>query len=452
LRRRPTRSRLFSTRATRPKPTRSPRSTRTNWAAPYSLLAAPADEIKALLDQGNSAEAYALAKKYPNELGSPGFDLYFGIAAIDTGHAGEGVLALERYIANFPGNQSARLELARGYFVLGDDARAREEFDAVLKTDPPAGVQANIQRFMDAIRARESRYQTTTGFYVEAGIGVDSNVNAGVGSPNITLPVFGPVTLLSGVKTGDTFTHLAAGGNVTHPVAPGVALFGSANAELKFNHNDSVFDLASAGIAGGVSYLQDRNLWRATVSHGGLWVENDRFRSVTAIAGEVHHQLDELQMVNGAIQYADLDHPGANSVRDAQFYNLGVGYRRAFVGSFQPLLSVSLNYGEEDNRRGRPDLGRNLFGGRIGLAVTPAPKWALTVGGTYQESKYDGADPLLGVVRKDTYYGLDLTASYAITRNWSVRGEYQYIQNDSNVALFEYDRNLFAVKLRYEFK
>jgi len=56
------------------------------------------------------------------------------------------------------------------------------------------------------------------------------------------------------------------------------------------------------------------------------------------------------------------------------------------------------------------------------------------------------------VVRKDTYYGLDLTASYAITRNWSVRGEYQYIQNDSNVALFEYDRNLFAVKLRYEFK
>src|SRR3990172_1342356 len=109
-------------------------------AAPYSLLAAPADEIKALLDQGNSAEAYALAKKYPNELGSPGFDLYFGIAAIDTGHAGEGVLALERYIANFPANQSARLELARGYFVLGDDARAREEFDAVRKTNPPADV------------------------------------------------------------------------------------------------------------------------------------------------------------------------------------------------------------------------------------------------------------------------------------------------------------------------
>lgn len=421
-------------------------------AAPFTLLAAPVDEVKALLDQGKAAEAYALAKKYPNELGSPGFDLYFGIAAIDTGHAGEGVLALERYIANFPNNQAARLELARGYFVLGDDARAREEFDAVLKTGPPATVQANIERFMDAIRSRESRYQTTAGFYVEAGFGNDSNVNAGAGSPNVILPVFGPVTLLSGVQTGDTFMHYAAGGNVSYPIAPGVALFGSANAELKVNQTDSAFDQGNFGVAGGVSYLQDKNLWRATLSYGDLLVENDRFRSVTGLAGEVHHQLDELQMVNGVIQYADFDYAGANSVRDAHFHALGIGYRKAFVGTYQPLLSVSLNYGVEDNRRGRPDFGRNLYGGRVALAVTPAPRWALAVSGAYQVSRYDGPDILFGVVRKDTYYGVDVTASYAVTRNWSVRGEYQHVNNDSNLALYEYDRNLFAVKLRYEFK
>src|SRR3954470_19677192 len=128
---------------------------------PLAAAAAPADEIKALSEQGKAAEAYALGKKYPEELGNPAFDFFYGVAAIDAGHAGEGVLALERYIANFPDNQAARLELARGYYVLGDDARAREEFDTVLKTNPPVTVQANVQRFMDAIRARESRYQTT---------------------------------------------------------------------------------------------------------------------------------------------------------------------------------------------------------------------------------------------------------------------------------------------------
>src|SRR6185436_16137744 len=79
-------------------------------AFPICAYAAPADDIKALVDQGKAAEAYAFGKKNPDQLGNPAFDFYFGVAAVDAGHAGEGVLALERYIANFPDNQAARLE------------------------------------------------------------------------------------------------------------------------------------------------------------------------------------------------------------------------------------------------------------------------------------------------------------------------------------------------------
>lgn len=421
-------------------------------AIPLAAQAAPADDVKALLDQGRAAEAYALAKKHTDQLGSPVFDFYFGVAAIDSGHAGEGVLALERYLANFPDNQAARLELARGYFVLGDDARAREEFDAVLKTKPPAAVEANVQRFMDAIRARESRYQTTAGFYAEAGVGHDTNVNGGVGSPTITLPGFGTVTLLTGVKTGDNFTALALGGNISHPVAPGVAIFGNANADAKLNSHDTAFDQKNIGAAGGLSYITGKNLFRATASYSELHVENDRFRTVAGLTGELNHQLDELQMLSGFVQYAKLEHPGLNEVRDAKLWALGPGYRRAFIGTWQPLLSLSANYGKEHNEKNRPDLGREFYGARAAIALTPAPKWSVSAGATYQESKYDGPDFLLGVVRKDKYFGLDANVGYAFTRNWSLRGEYQYNDNKSNLALYEYDRHLVAVKLRYEFK
>lgn len=414
--------------------------------------AAPADDVKSLLDQGKPAEAYALGKQFPDQLGSPAFDFHFGIAAIDAGHAGEGVLALERYVTNFPDNQAGRLELARGYFVLGDDARAREEFDLVSKANPPPAVQANVQRFMDAIRARESRYQTTAALYAEVGVGYDSNVNGGVGSPNINLPLFGSVTLLSGVKTGDSFGYLAAGGNVTYPVAPGVAVFGAANADLKLNKNDTAFNQGNANLAGGFSYLQEKNLFRVTASYGELEVENDWYRKVMAYTGEVNHQLDELQMISGSLQYGKLTYQGTNDVRNAELYGLGVGYRKAFIGRWQPLLSLSANVGEERNRRGRPDLGRKFFGGRAGIALTPAPKWALSAGLAYQESKYDGRDALLGVVRKDKFYGVDAAMVYAVTREWSVRGEYTYSNNDANLALYEFDRHLVAVKLRYEFK
>ena len=58
-----------------------------------ALYAAPADDVQALLEKGDAKAAYELGRKHRDQLGNPAFDFYFGIAAIDSGNAGEGVLA-----------------------------------------------------------------------------------------------------------------------------------------------------------------------------------------------------------------------------------------------------------------------------------------------------------------------------------------------------------------------
>jgi tetratricopeptide (TPR) repeat protein len=418
-----------------------------------AVLAAPADEIKALVEKGNAAAAYELAKKHPDQLGNPAFDFYFGVAAIDSGRAGEGVLALERYVVNFPGNVQARLELARGYFVLGEYTRAREEFNEVLKTNPPPAVVANIERFFDAIRARESAYRTTAGAFVEFGLGYDSNINGGVGDANIILPNFGLVTITpGGVKIGSRFAQLTGGANIVHPVAPGFAVFGSVSGDLKTHDVHGEFDQGNFGVAGGASYLKDKNLFRGTLSFSQLDVDYNRFRNLAGLAGEWIHQLDELQAVSASLQYAELDYAGNNSVRDARLYGISAGYRRAFIGPWQPQLTVSGAYSQENNRRSRDDLGRDIWGVRAAVGITPAPKWAVSAGATAQYSDYQAEDPLFSTTRRDRYYALDASVSYALTRNLSVRGELLLSKNQSNLALYEYKREVAAVKLRYDFK
>ncbi|HXF65977.1 MAG TPA: outer membrane beta-barrel protein [Burkholderiales bacterium] len=422
-------------------------------ALTQALQAAPADDIKALVEKGDARGAYELGKKHPDQLGNPVFDFYFGIAAIDSGRAGEGVLALERYIINFPDNVQARLELARGYFILGEDARAREEFSEVLKAKPPAAVVANIERYLDAIRARESAYRTTAGAFVELGLGYDSNINGGVSNANVNLPNFGLVTVApGGVKISSSFTQLTGGANVIHPIAPGVAIFGSAAADFKIHNIHQEFDQRNLNVAGGISWLREQDLFRASLSFNTLEVDYNRFRDVTGLTGEWTRQLDELQSVNAFVQYATLDYAGGNNVRDSHLAGAGAGYRRSFIGPWRPLLVLSASYAEEDNRRGRDDLARDIYSIRAAVGVTPAPKWAANAGATYQLSDYRAQDPLFTTTRRDKYYALDASVSYAFTRNLSLRGEVLLSKNESNIALFEYKREVAAVKVRYEFK
>jgi len=135
-----------------------------------AAFAAPVDDLRALVEAGNSAEAYARCATMDVDA-EPRTDLWCGIAAIDVGRAGIGVFALERYVLRYPDDPRGRLELARAYFYAGDAPRARAEFDAVAKEKPPEAVQAGIDRYLDALRVREAQYRPTLFGYVELGGG-----------------------------------------------------------------------------------------------------------------------------------------------------------------------------------------------------------------------------------------------------------------------------------------
>src|SRR6185436_5693957 len=286
-------------------------------------------------------------------------------------------LALERYVLTFPDNVSARLQLARGYFALGEDARARQEFEALRALQPPPDVTAAVDRFLDAIRLREARYTTSGGVYVEVGVGYDSNVNGGVANANIFLPNLGPVIVAqNGTRIHDSFTNLAAGGYVSYPVAPGIALFGNAQADARFNWDgpNSIFDTGNYNLAGGVSVLRDKHLFRFGLNYNELTLDAKHLRGAPGASAEWNYQIDERQALTLGAQYADFRYNDANRPRDAQFYGVVLASRRAFNSAWQTTLFASVNAGTEDSTENREDLVRDLWGGRIGASFTPAAK------------------------------------------------------------------------------
>jgi hypothetical protein len=423
-------------------------------AAAAMAQAAPLDDLRALVEAGRAAEAYATFCTDADVSARPReFDLWCGVAAVDLVRAGEGVLALERYVLEFPNDTRARLELARAYFYAGDNVRAREEFEAVAKEQPPPEVQAGIDRYLAALQAREGRYQTRTGGYIEAGAGYDSNANAGVAQANIGLPVLGPVTVDQiGVRTASGFGWLAAAGRVDHPVAPGWSINGGGYANGTFYAEASEFNLASLGASLGASYQARSNTYTISYAHGEILLEGSRYRWTDGLGFEWRRQISEQTSFALIPQYARLAYSGDNAARDSDLYALSAAYRRVWLLPWQPVLNATVFYGDEHNRENRDDLGRTIYGAAADVTVSPSAFWALNAGLGYVDSRYQAPIPLLDVTRHDRNLTLNLGALYLFDARWSIRAEYQYAHNASNLELFEYSRHVGAVKLRYAFK
>ena len=125
-------------------------------------------------------------------------DLLFSaaMAALGAAHApdlteAERAALLDRSIAVFhallvvqPDLPRVRLELARAFFLKGEDALARNHFRRVLAGNPPAPVVANINRFLAQIRARR-------GWTARFGLALAPDSNIGAGSKQDTIYING---------------------------------------------------------------------------------------------------------------------------------------------------------------------------------------------------------------------------------------------------------------------
>ena len=170
---------------------------------------------------------------------------------------------LDEAITNFhailvrrPDLVRVHLEIARAFYLKREDGLSRKHFEQVLAGKPPAQVAANIQRFLDRIRARR-RWQAWFGL----GIAQDSNLNTASENRTIWLDTpFGRFPFLrdeeSTPKSGYGLA-LWGGGEYEHPLRERLRLRAGANVSAR-EHRQSTFDRHFASVHIGPQWLVDR--------------------------------------------------------------------------------------------------------------------------------------------------------------------------------------------------
>lgn len=431
---------------------------------------APARQLKALVEAEKYQQAYELGRANASSLGDPLFDFYYGVAALNAGAPGEGTLALERYLMHFPDNRSARFHLARGYYIMGEDLRAREEFASLLKDSPNAQADT-LQDYLDAIRVRASRYTPSGSFHAEFAVGRDSNINGGRSPGGVPgLPTLSIAEGKIQAAQSDNFAQLGVGANGIYPVAPGVGLYGGVTAQSRVHaaSNNDQFNYQQFGLQGGLHVLDGRHLYRGGVDLTSVRLYDQNYARVAALVGEWQYQADQFNRwglgaglgtidYEDILLYANLDKSGSpqlsnSKMRDSRLWNLSATWQRNFEHPWAPVWTNRLYWGQENNLRDHPELSKNLWGVKTGVVVKPASRWTLAADLSYQRDVYQDAYMAGMVARDDNVTMLEASASYRLTREVSLSGHVYASDRKSTIGLYETQRNAYWLKLRYDMR
>jgi tetratricopeptide (TPR) repeat protein len=400
-------------------------------------------DAESQIARNDSAAAFALLSPREAELaGNAYYDYLLGVAALDTGRISEAIFSLQRSLAVEPRFSGARLELARAHFEAGNNAQARPLFVALLDESPPAGVRTVLNQYIDAIDAKPAAPSSRFTPYFEVTAGHDSNANGSTSDQQFLGFNLSP----NNVETPSSFGELAAGFNWSVPSSASAAWYMAARASYRHNPDASFVDPSVLSGLTGFTWRRGAFFGRAGID--GYWAlrdgeSNETYAGLNVLLSRgVSDRWDlTLGLRAGAMRFDE-----AIEVLDVDriMYALGASYRFSSLSS----LSIEAVGGQDSEKQAGSPYGNSKAGGRLSLTAPLGSSYLFASIGSLT-SDFDGL--FFGVPREDTQTTalLQLEFRDIFTTGLSIVPRVRYVDNDSDVALYKYDRTEFGLMIRW---
>jgi tetratricopeptide (TPR) repeat protein len=406
-------------------------------------------EAKTLHESGKAREAYALLSDHEAELaGTPDFDYLFGITALDARRPKEAVFALERVVADQPEFLGARMDLARAQLELGQRSQAREQFRYLLTQDPPEETRVVILRYLDSISARDVHLSVRWSALGQFGAGYDSNANGSTSEQAFLGFTLDP----HNVATSSSFGEVSLNGGNVLSFGPTFGILSSLDLMHRANTDASFVDQT-------VSSLSSTAVWLhgAYRFSGGLdgylgWLDgSDHERGVNLNVGAARqfggNYEGAISVRAGSLEYRD----EGLRILDTDRYLAGFSLTRFNLGERGARIGGTLLLGTDDAKHAGSPYGNDRYGLRVFGSMAVRPNTVAYAELSQMSTSYNGS--FFGSNRDDNQFAVTLAADLQDfpARRWTLTPRLRYMKNNSNIALYEYDRFEAVVYIRRGF-
>lgn len=447
----------FSPAAAQPQSMQNQNSVATS--QPYPPLSSLLLKARQQLD--NNRPNVALDMLLPLEgrqAGNASYDYLLGVALLDAGYPGRASLVLERVALSQPDFAGARLELARAYYELGEYGSAEDEFDGLLKLQPPADVRVIIMRYLDAINRESSRYQTQLGGYVQLGSGYDSNANSAADEGEF----LGFQLAEQNREVDSGFFSTAVGITINKPLARDInSAVGSKlqwqnrlDVSHRSNFSAHFVDQSAVSLSSGLAWTaiskDGQNSYGSIGLRFGHAELDSAFNYRSAGLQALHAtQVDVNEFWVTKAQISALRFADDINVRDVNRGVLSMGKDWTSLGRHRLQLTMHGLLGRDQAEELNSPYSRWLYGASADVLVPGGGYANYRLAATVLRSDYRQA--FFGFNRDDTYYSVTTSVEMPnlLARGLDVQTTLAYRNNDSSLDLYAYDGWLAGVFLTY---
>ncbi|MFH1624499.1 MAG: surface lipoprotein assembly modifier [Pseudomonadota bacterium] len=365
-------------------------------------------------------------------------NFYLGRAAFELQRYEAAAAAFERILIINKDLHRVRLELARAYYNLNAFVLAREEFEKVLKTNPPEAVKKNIQQFLDAISKLVTPHRIST--RLALGYQFDSNVNVGPSNEEIQTNI-GTFTITEASTPQSDFAKLVSlNFSHTFDVGQEAGEIWSNNLSYfrSFHNKFNEYDLGALNLSLGPGYIGEKYKFQFPVSYDSIQLGYDPYATFIGFNPSFSYvpkpSLD--LTLSGTLQDRHYDRTD-DAGRNGSYFSLEFT-PRAFINMGGQMIQGSIKYARETTKASsEANEGWEYSAGFL----TKLP-WDLTayLQYAYREPKYEGAQALFDDTREDKEHRFITNLSKNLP--WDLSGviSFAYTRNDSNLALYDYTR------------
>ena len=425
-----------------------------------SFLSAPAtaDEVllqaEQLLSQQRGQEAYALLSPLEDDRGGdPGFDFLLGRAALANGRNTEAAFAFERCLAVDPKNGPCRMQMAQAHMLLGETDQARLELKTIQEYSPPEEVATMVSQYMGMLDEKDGQARRQVTAYAQLGLGHDTNVNSATDQSQIAIPALGGLYFVydsAAREQEDSFAQLEAGARLRQSLTPAWSLLADASINQRLHQEvDSLNSLAlDAGVGGAWRTGPSQIVLRANAQTYQL--DGDDYRKLVGGMGQYIYSPRDSSQLSTYLQITDMSYD-AQPQRDARRDTLGIAWSQALDWWRNPVVYTGLYGGQETpEASGFERFGQQFLGLRVGGSLTLGTRTQLNAAVSGESRDYDAEDPIFLTTRSDTQIDVNLGLGYRLGKYLSVRPNYTFTSNDSNIVINEFSRHTLRVDIRYE--